>query len=694
VRSMRKTLLLFLLALLGAAQTPPPAQKKGRDLKYEDPPAVNPPGLPSVSIPRSYALVIGIANYQNLRDEAQLLFPERDADAIYSILISPEGGNFRAENVKKLTGARATVANIKQELENWLPSVTKDDDRVLIYFAGHGFLHPTSKKGYLAPYDFDPKRIAETGYAMDQLGKVIGSSVKGKWKVLLTDSCHSGAITPEADRAQLNQSLLDLNKSLFSMTASRDREQSFESTDWGGGHGIFTYYVVKGLEGQADESQDGIVTADELAEYVRTQVRQATGGKQNPTSDRGSFDSNMLLSYLPANAAPGAPPAPKVGTLVIEANMDGVEVFVDGKSEGVVNKRTPLRLPGLLPGVHTIKGVRMGYEPDGPREETVYPGQESTVSLKILIPRRRPKGAVDFFEKGLEYYAKGFAENYRRAADEFSKALAADATYSMAALYLGRTYGALFELEKAQMFYKKAIEIDPDYLEARSSYAGMLLDLGDVDEAIRQFDVVVKRDTNNAFALYLLAQAQRMKGLYSESIESARKAIALTPNNGEAHFWLAESLRMKDRYKEAVPEYAEYLRLSDYDTKLAGKIHYYALGYLAGIGRKKRAAQTDIWQDLRSMAYFGMCDAERKLGRLDAAIANCQKSLAYDKTDPLVYYALGLSYVRKAQELDSLELAAAARKSFAAMLEINGDLTEAEFARKNIANIDAALKAQ
>jgi tetratricopeptide (TPR) repeat protein len=694
VRSMRKTLLLFLLALLGAAQTPPPAQKKGRDLKYEDPPAVNPPGLPSVSIPRSYALVIGIANYQNLRDEAQLLFPERDADAIYSILISPEGGNFRAENVKKLTGARATVANIKQELENWLPSVTKDDDRVLIYFAGHGFLHPTSKKGYLAPYDFDPKRIAETGYAMDQLGKVIGSSVKGKWKVLLTDSCHSGAITPEADRAQLNQSLLDLNKSLFSMTASRDREQSFESTDWGGGHGIFTYYVVKGLEGQADESQDGIVTADELAEYVRTQVRQATGGKQNPTSDRGSFDSNMLLSYLPANAAPGAPPAPKVGTLVIEANMDGVEVFVDGKSEGVVNKRTPLRLPGLLPGVHTIKGVRMGYEPDGPREETVYPGQESTVSLKILIPRRRPKAAVDFFEKGLEYYAKGFAENYRRAADEFSKALAADATYSMAALYLGRTYGALFELEKAQMFYKKAIEIDPDYLEARSSYAGMLLDLGDVDEAIRQFDVVVKRDTNNAFALYLLAQAQRMKGLYSESIESARKAIALTPNNGEAHFWLAESLRMKDRYKEAVPEYAEYLRLSDYDTKLAGKIHYYALGYLAGIGRKKRAAQTDIWQDLRSMAYFGMCDAERKLGRLDAAIANCQKSLAYDKTDPLVYYALGLSYVRKAQELDSLELAAAARKSFAAMLEINGDLTEAEFARKNIANIDAALKAQ
>ena len=67
--------------------------------------------------------------------------------------------------------------------------------------------------------------------------------------------------------------------------------------------------------------------------------------------------------------------------------MDGVEAFVDGKSVGVVNKGVPLRLPGLRPGVHTVKGVRMGYEPDGPREETVYPGQESTVTLKIAILR-------------------------------------------------------------------------------------------------------------------------------------------------------------------------------------------------------------------------------------------------------------------------------------------------------------------
>ncbi len=136
---------------------------------------------------------------------------------------------------------------------------------------------------------------------MDELGQVIGSRIKGKWKVLLTDACHSGAITPEDDTAQVIDSLLDLNSSMFSLTASRDREQSFESPQWGGGHGIFTYYVIQGLQGEADTSGDGVVTADELAEYVHTNVRLATHMLQNPTSDRGSFDPNMVLAFNPGS---------------------------------------------------------------------------------------------------------------------------------------------------------------------------------------------------------------------------------------------------------------------------------------------------------------------------------------------------------------------------------------------------------
>jgi hypothetical protein len=72
----------------------------------------------------------------------------------------------------------------------------------------------------------------------------------------------------------------------------------------------------------------------------------------------------MLLAYVPSNAKPGAPPAPKFGALIFEVNMDGTEVHFNGKSVGVVNKGKPLTLPGLPPGLHTVKAVRMGYEPD------------------------------------------------------------------------------------------------------------------------------------------------------------------------------------------------------------------------------------------------------------------------------------------------------------------------------------------
>ncbi len=687
---MRLLLLCSLSLLTLLAQQ---SQKKERDLKFEKDPVVTEPVKPpdGKTIPRSYALVVGVGDYKNLPAAAKLAFAERDAEAIYSILISPEGGNFRAENVRKLTGAKATLANMKKELETWLPGAAKPDDRVLVYFAGHGFVDPKSGKAFLAPYDLDPNNIASTGYSMDQLGKVIGSSVQAKWKVLLTDSCHSGAITPEQGEI-VNKSLLDLNRSMFSMTASRARERSFESKDWGGGHGIFTYYVVRGMEGYADENKDSIVTADELAEYVRRNVREASKGQQNPTVDKGNFDPQMLLAFLPSRLSPGEAPAPKFGTWIIEANMDNVEVFVDGATKGVVSKGSPLRLPGLPPGLHTVKGVRMGYEPDGPREETVYPGQDSTISIKISIPRRRTKAALEPFEKGIDLYNKGNKEAYAKAAGEFRAAIAADSKFSQAWLYLARVQRDLFQVEESEKSFRKAIEIAPDYLEARANFGGMLLDNGNVDESIRQLNAAVQRDPKHALSLSLLAQALRMKELYPDSIESARKAIELNPKNAETHFWLAESLRLSAKYAEGVNEYQQYLQMSDFDSKLAGKMNYYVLGYLAGIGRKKRAAQRDVWSDMRSLAYFGLCDCERKRERYDEAIAYCQRSLRYDSQEPYVHYVLALSYARRAQKLQSVEQFAAARSHFQKVLDINPDLAEADFARKNIASIDAALR--
>ena len=191
-RSIR-ILALGAAAIMLMAQTPPAAPSKPaaptqqRDIQFEDearPPEQKRDLKPAqgseapVTIPRSYALVIGVSHYENLPAAAQLKYAERDAESIYSVLISTEGGNFKAENVHRLVGPRATLANIKKELEGWLPFVSRPEDRVLVYFAGHGFVH--HGKAYLAPYDIDPERIDATGYPMDELGSVIRQKIKGK----------------------------------------------------------------------------------------------------------------------------------------------------------------------------------------------------------------------------------------------------------------------------------------------------------------------------------------------------------------------------------------------------------------------------------------------------------------------------------------------------------------------------------
>ncbi len=685
--------------VLAQSQTQPPQTppKQQRDLRLEkiENEGAEPPA-PKTTIPmppRSYALVVGVSKYGKLPDKLQLPYAEADAQLMYTILISPEGGNFKVENVHVLTNEKATLANIRQEVNGWLPGVAKAEDRVLIYFAGHGFLDERTGKGYLAPSDIDLNNVRGTGFPMDELGQAMGGKIRAKSKILLTDSCHSGAVTPE-DTEALNHTLAKLQTSLFSLTASRDRERSFEGPDFGGGHGVFTYFVARGMAGAADVTpRDGVVTADELAEYVHTEVRNATGGQQNPTSEKGSFDPDMFISLVPANAPPGVPPAPKTGSFVFEANMDDVTVLLDGKVIGVVSKGKNLPLPGLTPGAHTVQGTHNGYEPDGPREETIYPGRASTVTFNIVIPRRRKQAAVDLLNKGLKAYLQGGAQNYKEAVDLFGQAFKMDATYSQAAYYLARAYNSLYDEDNADKYYKKAIQIDPDYMEARTNYAGMLLDRLDVDEAVRQLNAVTQREPNNDVALRHLAQAYRLKGLYPQAIEAAQKAIRLAPTVGEPHLWAGDSLRLSNREADSETEYEQYLKLTNFDPKLSGQLNYYVLGSLIGFGRRKKAAERDVWKELRSLAYFGLCDSEKRLKHYDTAIAFCQKALSYSPDDAYAHYALGLSYAYRASANNSTADLDPALQHLRKVLDINPDLEEAKYATATIANIQQAITA-
>ena len=70
----------------------------------------------------------------------------------------------------------------------------------------------------------------------------------------------------------MSSTLGDAEGDLFGLLASRPTELSSEGPQFGGGHGAFSYFVIKGLDGAADDNKDGVVDANELIQYVTAEV--------------------------------------------------------------------------------------------------------------------------------------------------------------------------------------------------------------------------------------------------------------------------------------------------------------------------------------------------------------------------------------------------------------------------------------
>jgi tetratricopeptide (TPR) repeat protein len=123
-------------------------------------------------------------------------------------------------------------------------------------------------------------------------------------------------------------------------------------------------------------------------------------------------------------------------------------------------------------------------------------------------------------------------------------------------------------------------------------------------------------------------------------------------------------------------------------------MNYYLAGYLFGAGSKKRAAQTDIWRELRGQANLGMCDCEWMQKKFDSAIGYCQKALTYIPKDMFANYRLGVIYSEKFNQANQLGLLAAAKTHFSLVIAANPDANEADRARKYIKNIDQVMAQQ
>jgi tetratricopeptide (TPR) repeat protein len=713
---------LVLISLLGSAlalgQATSQPQSNSKDLAERDlqirrlPNRQSPDQAPAV--PRGYALVIGIGKYEKLDSADFLKFSESDADAVYRVLISLQGGAFPPENVHKLIGPQATLTNIRHELEDWLPLVAKEPDRVIVYFAGHGFVQ--SGHGYIAPYDVDPSSPATTAFEMNRLGTVLADSVKARWKVLLTDACHSGKITAETSNEAVDAQFRELPSGFLNLTSTREREKSYEDPNLSTGFGVFSYFLVQGLQGNADNSPcDGVITADELIEYVRSEVRsytRARGVYQTPT-EHNDFDNNMILGTNPTCAGAAPLPPASLGSLVIEANLDGVEIYVDEKLVGTLTKDKPLPLPGLATGVHIVKGVKSGYEPDT-KEVMVVPGQSRSVTLRIQYRREYKKSAIDRVDRGESLLFKSTStfnlltaykptkqteSDLRKARDQFAEALNEDSTYAKAAFDLALVCQLLSDDRTTLEAFRRALQIDPTYVEARVQYAGSLIEQGDPDEAIRQLTEALRIEPKNDTAFSHLARAYLDKAIWNRAIEAAGQAIALNVRNDQAYLWKADALRRSAAtldasgrtltYNSSVESYQSYLDLSNFSSSASGRLAYYLIGF--GLGSRRHADRQMIYAYQRSLAFMGLCECEDKLGNFQRAKDYCQRAIKYDPNEPFARFLLGNVYRDLFNRTKSREDLISARDNYAKMVQINPDLELSRNAQNYMNQIDRLL---
>ncbi|MBI4428799.1 MAG: caspase family protein [Ignavibacteriales bacterium] len=256
--------------------------------------------------PQRWAVVVGISEYAN-SNIPKLQFADRDAQAFAEFLRTEEGGKIDTDHMRVLINQDATVANVQDALYNFLGQAI-DKDFVVIYFAGHGAPEPARPTNtYLLTHDANPSQLATTAFPMFRIKEVLERYITSKKVVVLSDACHSGAISVDfatrglgvTEENRFNEYLADLAKAkegTIVFTASAAGEVSQEFPDLG--HGAFTYYLLEGMRGKADLDNDYTVTINELMLYVEEQVKRRTRGAQNPTRSQTDYDKDLPVSFI------------------------------------------------------------------------------------------------------------------------------------------------------------------------------------------------------------------------------------------------------------------------------------------------------------------------------------------------------------------------------------------------------------
>lgn len=351
-----------------------------------------------VAYDNSYALVVGINKYADPKIPS-LNYAVQDAHAIAQLL---EDMDFPKENIKILQNEEATLTRVKEEFAA-MGSRTKKNDRLLVYWAGHGeteSLPRGGEMGYLIPTDGKSNAMYSTCLSMDEV-KRLSERVAAKHVLFLVDACYGG-LSAVTSRSLTKETELYLQKvtsaeAIQIITAGTRDEQVVESPTWG--HSAFAKAILDGFQTRlVDQDGNSVVTADELYSYLQARVFELSRS-ESPKGHRPVF-ANLKASEGQFAFVVAVP----TYTLSIKGLPAKNAVYIGGKKVSE-NKDTVQQT--LRRGTYTVEVEALGRERYSTSIDLSTDRELTPRMISLIIPymlETNPTGAgvkIDGMEVGL-----------------------------------------------------------------------------------------------------------------------------------------------------------------------------------------------------------------------------------------------------------------------------------------------------
>jgi tetratricopeptide (TPR) repeat protein len=488
----------------------------------------------------TYALVVGISEFENLPAAAQLQYAHEDARSFAEYLESERGGHLRPDrDLKLLVNHDASLPAVENGLANFLVAQAREGDTVILFIASHGVIEPKTDDPYLLTAESDLEQLSSTAIPMSRILELLDSPRSKASRVLIfVDTCHAGRIGDFRSRFgdDLEKVLRSGHSGVFAFSASHASESSEEDARYGGGHGAFSYFLLRGLN--TSEPNDVLdrkpdtISLKMLVNYVQQSVSRATSYRQNP-SDMGRLDREIaIVTNLNAKGIPILPYPATASSLAsrgaprgLDSPDDLVRRFRDSIAAGHL-------LPGeqdsafdQLPALQNEFGKdRQGYLDEENRLRVALENSGQRVILQYLKGDEIRQSAIEF-----DGGARAFEAAFRLTPE--AHLLEAKALFCEGRARIGqhRYLEAVAALERAAA-------LQPDAAYVWNALGLVYLESPDYDRAVLAFQDAIRLAPFWAYPRHNLALALRERGDLAGAIREYRSAFRLAPDFSYLHY--------------------------------------------------------------------------------------------------------------------------------------------------------------